>query len=478
MQLRRIITACRSRGLRISLQQQQQQQQRNFSTTLSSKANEQQQQSVIEAAAAQAAVDIEMVTLEDIEDAYVRIKPLLPPTPLSVSQVLSAELFKNYDTSNRQSVQPLLYLKYENKHLTGSFKERGAINKMTLLTEDERRRGVICCSAGNHAQAVAYHAMRLGMSATVCMPETTPLAKVQGTMRFGANIVLSGDSLDDAYKVAMQIGEKEHRVFIHPFNDHGVIAGQGTLGLELMEQNPYIDTVICPIGGGGLIGGLACALKNVNPKIKVYGVEAENMPSASLSRQNKNITAVPFNATIADGIAVKAIGDRNFELLNKYVDDIVTVNENEIAHSVLTLLEREKTLSEGAGSTGLAALLFKKLPHLHQSNMKHRRICVILSGGNIDVTVLREIVDRGLVASGRLARFRVTVPDVPGQLAQVLTTLAELKCNVREVDHDRNFNNIPLGYTTTQITVTTKGFDHVEQVLDTFQKKGWRHELS
>ena len=188
---------------------------------------------------------------------------------------------------------------------------------MTLLTDEERKRGVICCSAGNHAQAVAYHAMRLGVNATVVMPESTPLAKVQGTQRFGANIVLAGESLDDAYKVAMQICDEEHRVFIHPFNDHDVIAGQGTLGLELMEQNPYLDTVVCPIGGGGLIGGLGCALKNINPRIKLYGVEAANMPSALLSRQNKNITSVPFKGTIADGIAVKTVGDKTFELLNK-----------------------------------------------------------------------------------------------------------------------------------------------------------------
>jgi len=423
----------------------------------------------------------DLVTLEDIEDAFTRIRPLLPPTPLLVSQSLSAELFKNYETNHKQSIQPLLYLKYENKHLTGSFKERGAINKMTLLSQEERKRGVVCCSAGNHAQAVAYHAMRLGVSATICMPETTPLAKVQGTKRFGAHVVLSGQGVDDAYAVATQIAQQENRVFVHPFNDTAVIAGQGTLGLELMEQNPYLDTVICPIGGGGLIAGLAVALKTMNPRIKVYGVEATNMPSAYLSRRNKYLTSVPFNPTIADGIAVRALGDKTYDLIDKYVDDVVTVSENEIAHSVLTLLEREKTLSEGAGSAGLAALLFRKLPHLHHQSSKNpqsRRICVVLSGGNIDISILREIIDRGLVTSGRLARMRVTVPDVPGQLASVLSIFHEMRCNIREVEHERNFRDIPLGFTTLCVTVSTKGFDHIEQIQETLISRGYKYEMS
>jgi threonine dehydratase len=420
----------------------------------------------------------DLVTLEDIEEAYTRIRPLLPQTPLLLSQSLSVELFKNYETNHRQSIQPLLYLKYENKHMTGSFKERGAINKLTLLTDEEKRRGVVCCSAGNHAQAVAYHSMRLGISATICMPESTPLSKVQGTKRFGAHVVLEGEGVDDAYKVAQRIMEKENRVLIHPFNDTAVIAGQGTLGLELMEQNPYLDTIICPIGGGGLIAGMAAALKNVNPRIKVYGVEATNMAKAFMSRQNKNLTTVPFNATIADGIAVKAVGDKAYDLMNKYVDDVVTVSENEIAHAVLYLLEREKTLSEGAGSAGLAALLFRKLPHLHQAGSRHRRICVVLSGGNIDVAVLREIIDRGLVTSGRLARLRITVPDVPGQLANVLSIFHELRCNIREVEHERNFRDIPLGFTTTSVTVSTKGFDHIEKIQETLTKRGYKWELT
>ncbi|KAG2382685.1 hypothetical protein C9374_005265 [Naegleria lovaniensis] len=305
------------------------------------------------------------VTFYDIEEAFARIRPLLPPTPLQESMVLTHEIFG----SQKGILHPRkVHLKYENKHMTGSFKERGAINKLASLTAEQRERGVVASSAGNHAQAVAYHAMRLGIKATICMPENTPLAKVAGTKRYGAEVVLIGESIDDAYQEALRIKDAENRVLVHPFNDNDIIAGQGSLGLELLEQSPYIDTIVCPIGGGGLISGTAIAVKTVNPKIKVYGVQTENIPSMITAKKERKATMVPFKSTIADGIAVKRAGDLTFPIVDKYVDDIVSVSESEIAHAVLVLLEREKTLVEGAGATAVAALLSGKLPEITKPN--------------------------------------------------------------------------------------------------------------
>jgi threonine dehydratase len=413
------------------------------------------------------------ITLESIEEAYERIRPLLKPTPLQYSPLLSQDIFGEAALPTKKKNPHQLFLKYENKHMTGSFKERGAINKMAMLSEEERKRGVVASSAGNHAQAVAYHAMRMGVQCTICMPETAPLSKVNGTKRYGAKIVQIGESLDDAYKEATRIQQEEGKTFVHPFNDFDIIAGQGTLGLELMEQNPYLDTVICPIGGGGLIAGTALALKTINPRIKVYGVEAEAMQGMLQSRHAQKPISVPFVSTIADGIAVKSIGDKTFKIIEKYVDDIVTVNDGEIAQAVLSLLEREKTMTEGAGATGIAALLTKKI----KMDKDEKRICVVLSGGNIDVGLLREIIDRGLVNDGRLARLRVVVPDVPGQLARVLTLVGELRCNVREVEHERAFRNVPVGKTATILTIQTKGWDHIDKVSSVLRSMNFEYSF-
>ncbi|KAF0984233.1 hypothetical protein FDP41_007410 [Naegleria fowleri] len=413
------------------------------------------------------------VTFYDIEEAFARIRPLLPPTPLQESMVLTQEIFG----LQKGVLHPRkVHLKYENKHMTGSFKERGAINKLASLTAEQRERGVVASSAGNHAQAVAYHAMRLGIKATICMPENTPLAKVAGTRRYGAEVVLIGESIDDAYQEALRIKDAENRVLVHPFNDNDIIAGQGSLGLELLEQSPYIDTIVCPIGGGGLISGTAIAVKTVNPKIKVYGVQTENIPSMITAKKERKAIMVPYKSTIADGIAVKRAGDLTFPIVDKYVDDIVTVSESEIAHAVLVLLEREKTLVEGAGATAVAALLSGKLPEITKPNSSSHRVCVILSGGNMDIGTVRDIIDRGLAQSGRLVRVRAVVPDVPGQLAKVLTLLGELKVNIREVDHERT-ENVPVGFTATIITCQTKGFEHIELVKEQLSKKQFTFEI-
>lgn len=403
---------------------------------------------------------ITTVTLDDILKARQVQLTLLKNTPLQRSTHLSEIV-----PGNNQ-----VYLKYESSHLTGSFKERGAIYKLASLTPEEKERGVVAASAGNHAQAVSYHASRLGIKATIVMPELTPLAKVNGTRKYGADVVLFGDSLFQSLQKATEIRDAENKVFVHPYNDDKIISGQGTLGVELMEQNPFLDAVIIPIGGGGLIAGTALALKQVNPRIKIYGVESANMPGMKLSLENRKVIDVPFIRTLADGIAVKSVGDKTLSIIKEYVDDVVTVTENEIASAVMTLLEKEKTMTEGAGACSVAALLSEKL------QMKNKRVCCVLSGGNIDLSVLREIIDRGLVATGRLARVQITVPDSPGYLAKVLTLLAELGCNVSEITHERAFLNL-VGSVSVLVTMQTRGIEHIEIIGKSLRKHGYHHKF-
>lgn len=338
------------------------------------------------------------------------------------------------------------------------------MNKVSLLNEEEKKRGVITNSAGNHAQAVAYQAYKMGIKATIVMPTLTPFVKVEGTRRWGAEIVLKGDGFDQAFEEACRLCKLHNYTFIHAFDDADVISGQGTLGLELLQQNPYIDCVIVPIGGGGLIAGTALALKTINPRIKVYGVETESMPKMSTSIKNKQVTPIPFQPSIADGITVKKAGKLTYDIIKDYVDDIVTVNEDEIAYAVMSLLEKEKTMAEGAGSCSLAALLSKKL------RFENKNIACIISGGNIDVSLLRNIIDRGLVADGRSIRIRIEVRDIPGQLAATLKLLGDLGCNVTDVGHDRAFYSIPIGYTAPLLTLQTRGKQHWEEIREALSK--------
>lgn len=397
-----------------------------------------------------------MVTFRQIEEARRRIQDAVFLSPCALSESLS------------QLSGSKLYLKFENLQMTGSFKERGACNKLLSLSEQERKTGVITASAGNHGQAVAYHASRLGIRATVVMPETSPLVKAQNTRRFGAEVILHGASFDDATEHAMELCEQKQLVYVHPFDDELIMAGQGTIGLELLEQNPYLEAVIVPIGGGGLIGGIATAIKETNPRIKVYGVQTTAFPSMKRALEAGAPVALPPARTIADGIAVKRAGKLTLEAVKQYVDDIALVDERAISEAILALLEREKTVAEGAGAVGLAALMSNKLP------LAGKRVAVVLSGGNIDMNVISRIIERGLVASGRMMRVRVTVPDIAGALAGVTRIIADRGANVVEIHHDRAFSDIELGETSIELVLETRGFDHVDEVRTALEQAGYR----
>ena len=398
-----------------------------------------------------------MISFADIEAARKRIAGSVFLSPCAYSEVLS------------RATDTKLWLKLENLQMTGSFKERGACNKLMTFTDAERARGVICASAGNHAQGVAYHAQRLGIDATIVMPEVTPLVKVQSTRGFGARIILYGANYDEAYERAKEIEAAEKRVFVHPFDDDLVMAGQGTIGLELLEQNPYLEAVIVAIGGGGMAAGIAVAIKETNPRIKVYGVETSVLASMKVAIEQGAPTTLPAARTIAEGIAVRRAGDRPFEVVRKYVDDIVLVDEEEIAEAILTLLEREKTVAEGAGAAPLAALLHKRIPAI-----LGKKVAVMVSGGNIDVNVISRIIDRGLVKSGRMVRLVVTISDVSGSLARLTRLIADTKASVVQIHHDRTFATSELNEAVVELVLETRGFAHVEEVKAALVAGGYR----
>jgi threonine dehydratase len=402
---------------------------------------------------------LDVVTFDEVETAMERIRSAIYVSPCQKSATLS------------QKLGCQVYLKLDNLQRTGSFKERGARNKLMTLSEQERESGVIAASAGNHAQAVAYHGTQLGISTKIVMPEGTPLVKVTRTKRYGGEVVLHGANYDDAYAHATQLAEKEGLTFVHPFNDRAIIAGQGTLGLELLEQNPYIDVVLISIGGGGLAAGMAVALKETNPKIRVIGIEPEVLPSMKTAFAEHHPVEVPAAQTLADGIAVQRVGDLTHKTCEKYLDDIVTVSEEEIANAILVMLEEEKTVAEGAGAAPVAALLAGKIPGLTSSD----RVCPIICGGNIDVNVISRIIERGLVAAGRLCRLDIRLDDVPGSLAQVLTLLADMKANVLQVDHNRTFlETQALGTTNVEISMETRGKEHIDEIRDRLRDEGYR----
>ncbi|KAF0852379.1 mitochondrial threonine dehydratase (threonine ammonia-lyase) [Andalucia godoyi] len=396
---------------------------------------------------------VRLPSFHDVVAARKRIAGRLRVTPLNYSHGLSK--LTNND----------VYIKLENNQVTGSYKERGALNNLLQLSPQEAKNGVVLASAGNHAQAVAFHAQALGIDAKIVMPTTTPIAKIVGTRRWGGTIILHGESFDDAAMEAQKISIAENRLYVHAFDRFNTIAGQGTLGLELFDQCPDLDAVVVPIGGGGVIAGVSMVLKELNPDIKVFGVEAENMASGFLSKKQHIVTEVPFRATIADGIAVRRVGNMVLPYLEKYVDDIALVNENEISLAVLRLLQYEKTVVEGSGSTTLAALLNKKLP------LENKKVALICTGGNIDMTILGKIIERGLVQDGRLARIVVTMHDRPGSLAQVLSAIGKEKASVRQVEHERAFMDMktPIGFVKTQIELETESFEHVERIIDSLK---------
>jgi len=397
-----------------------------------------------------------MVTLPDVQAALGRIRDRIYLSPCARSETLS----RLTGTS--------AYLKLENLQMTGAYKERGALNKLLLLPDAERERGLIAASAGNHAQAVAYHAGRLGVKATIVMPEATPIMKVANTRAHGARIVLHGANYDEAYAEARRLEQVERLTFIHPFDDPDIIAGQGTVALEVIGQEPDADAVVVPIGGGGLASGIAVAVKALRPQAKVIGVETEVLPSMLQAVEaGKPVTLEPAN-TVADGIAVKRAGDLTFEHVKRYVDEIVTVSEEEIASAILYLLEREKTVAEGAGAVGVAALMQRKI-----RGLEGKRVVTIVSGGNIDVNLVARVIERGLVKDGRLVRISVALQDKPGQLAKVSAIIAHHRANVIEVHHTRAFA-YRFGDTTLQLTLETRGPEHVEEILRALRERGYQ----
>lgn len=363
-----------------------------------------------------------------------------------------------------------VYLKLDNLQRTGSFKERGALNKLLTLTSEERSRGVIAASAGNHAQGVAYHAGKQGIRAQICMPLTTPLIKVSATKSYGADVILHGANYDEACEEAVRRSAQHGMTFIHPFDDEIVIAGQGTMGLEILEQVADAEAVVAPIGGGGLISGVACAVKESNPQVRVIGVQPARLPSMKVAIAEGHPVTLSPAGTVADGIAVRRAGEKTLPLVQKYVDDIVTVDEEEIANAILLLLEREKTLAEGAGAAAIAAMINRK------TSLSGNKVVVLVCGGNIDVTLLSRIMERGLVKDGRLVRLRVHLPDYPGALHRLTGILAQHRANIVETSYDRAYYGVNLGDTAIDITMETRGPDHIAELLSALSASGYVHE--
>ena len=359
-----------------------------------------------------------------------------------------------------------MFLKTENLQVTGSFKVRGAYYKISQLTEEQKKAGVIACSAGNHAQGVALSATKNGIKSVVCMPDGAPISKVEATKSYGAEVVLVPGVYDDAYNKAVELKNEKGYTFVHPFDDEDVIAGQGTIGLEILNQIENIDAVVVPIGGGGLISGVAFAIKNLKPNIKVYGVQAANAPSMYESIKQKSKITLDAVSTFADGIAVKHPGDLTYELVNKYVDEVVTVSEDEIAMSILTLIERQKLISEGAGATSVAAVLSDKIP------VNNKNVVCVVSGGNIDVNILSRVLTRGLKYSGRNVSMQIALEDKPGQLVLVSTIISKCGGNIINVRYERSDLNMPISSCYLTIGMETKNFDHIETIKNELTKAG------
>jgi threonine dehydratase len=397
-----------------------------------------------------------MVTLQDIREARERIAGQVVLTPCTPSETFG-EMFGGN-----------AWFKFENLQRTGSFKERGALNRMLLMPEEDRARGVIAASAGNHAQGLAYHAARLGIPATIVMPERTPLVKVSATEKYGARVVLHGSVYDEAMVEALRIREVEGQTLIHPFDDPGIIAGQGTIGLEVLEQVPYVDVVVCAVGGGGIISGIATAIKETRPGVRVVGVESSALPAALRAREAGELVTIPPAETIAEGIAVRRIGETTFGHIERYVDELVVVSEEEIAAGVLLLLEREKTVAEAACATTVAAVVGG-----HVADVAGKNVVMILSGGNIDVTLMSRIIDRGLVQDGRRATLRVRVKDRPGALAALTARLAEAGANVLRLDHNRAMADLWVTEAEIDLMLELRGREHMNQVIAALRAEGF-----
>ncbi len=385
-----------------------------------------------------------MLTLDNVYRASYALKGVIRKTDV----IRAPKLNRDAD----------IYLKTENLQITGSFKVRGAYYKMTTLSDSERAKGVIACSAGNHAQGVALAAQKNGIKAVICLPDGAPISKIEATKSYGAEVCLVEGVYDDAYQKALQLRDEMGYSFIHPFNDPDVIAGQGTIALELMEQIADMDAVIVPIGGGGLISGIAYTIKMLNPNIKVYGVQASGAPSMLKSVDDGEIIELSGVSTIADGIAVKKPGDLTYELCKKYVDKIVTVTDDEISAAILALMEQQKLVTEGAGATAVAAAMFNKV------DIKGKKVVCLCSGGNIDVTILSRVIKRGLLMSGRTCQLTVELADKPGQLKNVSRIIADLGGNVTSVHHERANEGTDVNGCYLRIVMETRNYEHIEQI--------------
>ncbi|HKB25502.1 MAG TPA: threonine ammonia-lyase [Methylomirabilota bacterium] len=399
-----------------------------------------------------------MLELADIDGARRRLQGAIYETPCPYSQTLS-------ELSGARC-----FVKLENLQMTGSFKERGAANLLLQLEAAARARGVVAASAGNHGLAVAFHAARLGIPAVIVMPEWAPLIKVTSSRRYGAEVILHGANYDEAYARAREVEAERGLAFVHPFDDPRVIAGQGTLGLELLEQRAEMDAVLVPVGGGGLIGGVALAIKSHRPSVRVIGVQAAALAAMRGALEARARVTLPAASSIADGIAVRQVGEQTLALAQKYVDEIVTVDEEELANAILLLLEIEKTVVEGAGAAPLAALLNRPL------DLAGRNVVLVLSGGNIDVTVISRIIERGLVKDGRLVRLGVLLHDRPGALARLTALIAQERANIVHIEHDRAFAHGGIGETQVELTLETSGRAQIDALTQRLVAAGYRVE--
>ncbi len=391
-----------------------------------------------------------MLTLGMIYEAQKRLKDVARFPPLTPAPAIGENV----------------YIKSENLQLTGSFKLRGAYNKISSLTAEEKSKGVIACSAGNHAQGVALSATKNGIKSVICMPAGAPIAKVEATKGYGAEVVLVDGVYDDAAREAERLTQEHGYTFAHPFNDEYVMAGQGTIALEIIQQLPEVEQIVVPIGGGGLISGVAFTIKQLKPECKVIGVQAATVPSMYESRKNGQITTVPDGNTIADGIHVLTPGNLTFEMVQKYVDEVVTVTEDEICAAILALLEKSKTVAEGAGATPVAACLYGKV------DMTKKTVCVV-SGGNVDVTTLSRILTKGLIKTGRIAEIKTKVVDKPGQLNHLLQIIADTGANIMSVDHKREDKEAEVNVCVVSMVLETRNTEHVAQIHEALKNSGY-----
>ena len=395
-----------------------------------------------------------MITLDKIFQASVVLKDIVRSTSIVSTAGITNECN--------------LYLKPENLQYTGSFKLRGSGYKIAMLSEEEKAKGVIACSAGNHAQGVALAASKCGINSLICLPDSAPISKVEATKGYGAEVCLVNGCYDDAYAKALELKDEKGYTFVHPFDDEDVIAGQGTVGLEIVNEFTDVDAVIVPIGGGGLISGVAYAIKSLNPSIKVYGVQAAGAPSMYNSINHGSIECLKSVSTIADGIAVKQPGENTYEIIKKYVDDIALVTEDEISSAILALIEKQKMIAEGAGAVSVAAAMFNKFP------LAGKKVVSIVSGGNIDVSILSRVIERGLMKSGRETSLLIELVDKPGQLKDVSRIIAELGGNVTSVHHERNEDIENINGCYLRVVMETRNYDHVQKIRKALKNEGFK----